>query len=271
MAAVRKHDRVYQCGTQRRSQWAFRYAANVARTGRLGSLRKVYAHSLPYGWRKPPPGQPEPSRDVLDWELWLGPAPHYPYSKALFDNWRRIHGLADPGISEWGAHTMDLCQLANNSDETSPTHYELTGAYVTATYRNGVKALLTAPPNYRKGNGVSIRFDGDDGWFYVDDRGVIEAEPQSLMSEFREERTRTWKDLRNWVNHQRNFLDCVRSRQQPVSHPSVAHRAVTACHLAVVCHEVGHALEWDPQKEELIGSPDAEALLRHSYRKPWAL
>jgi len=270
---ISSHNRIYQCGTQRRSQWAFRYAADVVRAGKLGTLRTVYAHCLPYGWRKAPPGEePVPPVEELDWDLWLGPAPVYPYSKMLFNNWRRIRGLSDPGISEWGAHTMDLCQLANNSDHTSPTHYVLTGKYVTATYENGVQAKLTAPPNYHKGHGVSIRFDGDEGWFYVDDGGVIEAQPESLMKEFREIRTRTWKDLRNWRNHQRNFLDCVRSRQQPASNPRVTHRAITACHLAVICHETGQSVQWDPVKEVIVdGSPKAKALLRHTYRKPWKI
>lgn len=268
--AVADHARVYQCGTQRRSQWAFRYAIDLARSGKLGKLRVLYAHSHSFGWRTDVlPEEPQPDREVLDWDLWVGPSPRVPFSRALFNDWRRVKGLADPGIAEWGGHGADLCQMANQSDASGPVQYRLTDGYVTATYANGVEVRFTQPPGYHPDGAISARFEGEDGWFYVDDSGNIESGPPSLAADYRAERTRSWQDLRNWTNHHRNFLDCVKTRAQPASSVEVAHRAASACHLAVLCHQLGADIRWDPATEQLVGNPAGEALLQRSLRPPW--
>ena len=268
--AVRDNKRVYQCGTQRRSQWAFRYAIDLARDGKLGKLKTLYAHAHPFGWRTDTlPAEPEPDREVLDWDLWLGPSPKLPYSRGLYENWRRVKGLADPGLAEWGGHGADLCQMANRSDESGPVGFRLTDGYVTATYANGVEMKFTQPPGYHPEGAISARFEGEEGWFYVDDGGNIESEPASLAAGYRADRTKSWEDLRNWTNHHRNFLDCVRSRQDPISSVTVAHRAATACHLAVICHLLGREVKWDPAAEKLVGDTAGEEFLKRSLRDPW--
>ncbi|MGH7969879.1 MAG: Gfo/Idh/MocA family protein, partial [Limisphaerales bacterium] len=118
---VHRYGRVYQAGTQRRSVSNFQYAVHLAQSGKLGRLRtlhaSVYVPSKNYTWL---PGEPEPARDECDWDLWLGPAPWRPYnSRYVAGGWRGHHDFEAAGnFPDWGAHTVDLCQWANQADNT---------------------------------------------------------------------------------------------------------------------------------------------------------
>jgi len=270
--AVRKHKVVYQCGTQRRSQWAYRYAVDLARSGKLGKLHTLYAHTSPYGWNpNRPPAQPLPPKDQLDWDLWLGPSPHFDYNATLVQGgWRGFKGLADCGIEEIGAHGTDLCQFARDADNTMPIHYRLAGGLVTAEYADGVKMPFVQPPNNQKHKAaVAARFDGEDGWFYVDDDGHIEASDESLIKDFRQTRTSSWQDLRNWVNHVGDFAKAVRQRSLPVSHIEATTRSIITCHLGGLVLQTGVDIQWDPATERLVGDLTAAPLLSRAYREPW--
>jgi predicted dehydrogenase len=73
----------------------------------------------------------------------------------------------------------------------------------------------------------------------------------------------------DYGRHQRNFLDCIKSRQQPVTDLESGHRVVTACHLANLSLKTGRKLVWDASKEEIVNDPEANQLLKRPYRKPW--
>ena len=270
--AVRKHKVVYQCGTQRRSQWTYRYAVDLARSGKLGKLHTLYAHTSPYGWNPNlPPARPLPPKDQLDWDLWLGPSPHFDYNETLIKGgWRGFKGLADCGIEEIGAHGTDLCQFARDADNTMPIHYRLAGGLVTAEYADGMKMPFVQPPNNQKHKAaVAARFDGEDGWFYVDDDGHIEASNEALVKDFRLTRTSNWQDLRNWVNHVGDFAKAVRQRSLPVSHIEATTRSIITCHLGGLVHQTGVDIQWDPATECLVGDLTAASLLSRAYREPW--
>jgi hypothetical protein len=136
-------------------------------------------------------------------------------------------------------------------------------------YADGLKIRFGQPPGYRPNSAIAMRFDGEDAWYYTDDAGNLDASSAAIIKDYRAERSRRWDDLRNWVDHQRNFLDCVRTRGTPASPAECAHRAATTCHLAALCHEIGGEIVWDPDKEEITNRPDANALLPRPYRAPW--
>ena len=138
---VHQTKRVFQAGTQRRSVANFQAAAALARGGKLGKLQTVYASvytpSILTAWL---PSEPTPARDVVDWDRWLGPAPWRPYNaKYVQGQWRGYWDF-DSGarLLDWGAHTVDLCQWANNADDTLPVEYEPSPTQITARYANGV-------------------------------------------------------------------------------------------------------------------------------------
>ena len=141
---MNRYGRVYQAGTQRRNVPNFMFAAELARTGKLGKLHTVHANTLAPGtkldWL---PAEPEPSKDVCDWDMWLGPCPWRPYnSKYISGGWRNHFDFHGGGILEWGSHTIDLCQWANDADKTVPVEYEPTPDGCNARYANGVKLVM---------------------------------------------------------------------------------------------------------------------------------
>lgn len=143
--AMKRTGRVFQAGTQRRSVPNFQAAVRLAHSGKLGKLHTLYASvytpEVKTAWL---PGEPTPARDVVDWDLWLGPAPWRPYNKAYVrGEWRGYYDF-DSGarLLDWGAHTVDLCQWANQADDTLPVEYEPTSTRVTARYANGVELVI---------------------------------------------------------------------------------------------------------------------------------
>jgi len=266
--AVKRHGAVYQCGTQRRSVGQFRYAVGLAHKGLLGKLHTLHAEKSPkwvqwYETSLPP--EPQPPREVIDWDMWLGPAPWRPYNSKIPT--RRFWGghldFAGGSITEWGSHTADLCQWAARADDTSAVEYEpMPGRDVRARYADGTKLI------FRGGIGrgtCGVRFEGDEGWIEVDDSGTISVEPRSLL---------TTEKLGSGYpadDHVRNFLDCVKSRALPAAHAEAAHRSITTCHAANICLRLQRKVKWDPAAEQFIGDEDANRLRARALRDPWRL
>jgi len=264
---MRRYARIFQCGTQRRSLDHFRFATNLVQRGMLGELRDVYAEKAPW-WMETYetrlPAEPEPPREEFDWDRWLGPAAWRPYHSKYASRsfWGGHLDFAGGSYTEWGSHTVDLCQWATQMDHTSPTEYEPVGTDVVARYASGLKLHITEPIG--KGS-CGVRYEGTEGWVQVDDSGHIEVHPESLRS--------AWRLGKGYPvdNHVRNFLDCVKSRQQPVSTAGAAHHSITACHVANICRRLGRPLKWDPDKEVFIGDEEANRFVSRAYRQPWRL
>ncbi len=113
---IRRTGRVFQVGTQRRNLPHFAFACELARTGKLGKLKRVYAHprgmtAMTSGWL---PAETEPAKEVVDWNMYLGPAAWRPFNSKLLDgfNFEKGGGLVGGGVLEWGSHCVDLCQWA---------------------------------------------------------------------------------------------------------------------------------------------------------------
>ncbi|MBM3333478.1 Gfo/Idh/MocA family oxidoreductase, partial [Candidatus Sumerlaeota bacterium] len=162
----RRYGRVYQAGTQRRSEENFVFVMELARTGRLGKLHTLTAHIVhglsQHKWFPP---EPEPPRDEFDWDLYLGPAPWRPYSRAYLQ-WHWHYDMHGGGLPEWGSHTFDMCQWANGADNTGPVEFEYpnndTAEGLVAQYANGVKLVCKGGPAFPGSCGV--RFTGSEGW-----------------------------------------------------------------------------------------------------------
>jgi predicted dehydrogenase len=276
---MKRTGRVFQAGTQRRSVPNFQTAVQLAHTGKLGKLHTLYATvytpQIETAWL---PGEPTPRRDVVDWDLWLGPAPWRPYNSAYVSGRWRGYWDFDSGakLLDWGAHTVDLCQWANNADETMPVEYEPSANNVTARYANGVKLVLDflkTPFGERPGwvqhlGTCPVRFVGDEGWVEVGDSGEIEVSAPALKAEL--------KDLAKPTSgldvsaHARNFFDCVKSRGETAANPRVMRHSHIACHAAALAWLLGRKLTLDPAKEEFVGDDEANGLRTHGAREPWA-
>ncbi|NOZ20906.1 MAG: Gfo/Idh/MocA family oxidoreductase [Planctomycetes bacterium] len=273
----RRYGRVFQTGTQRRSEGKFVAATQLARLGYLGKLHTVRAHlaswtPVPkFDWR---PAEPLPPKDEIDWDLWLGPCPWRPYNSAYVrGGWRGYYDFHSGDIGEWGSHTINQCQMALDSDDTSGIEYEYPGNKegegMVIRYANGVKMILQ-----RKGwhGSCGVTFEGTEGSVSVaDGYEKPEVTPASLLQEcpklVRDYQAQTQRPL----NHVRDFFNCVKTRRRTVSNAEVAHRSMTTCHAANICLWLERNLKWDPVKEEFINDPEANRFLSRAMRQPWQI
>ena len=269
---MNRYGRVFQAGTQRRSIGNFQFAVHLARSGKLGKLHTVHASiyklRVDHGWL---PAEPEPPKEVVDWDRWLGPAPWRPYNSAYVRGGWRGHFDFDSGATllDWGAHTVDLCQWANDADGTTPVAYEPDGNTIYARYANGVKLVMRHGGFRGEGQWLGlgtcpVRFEGDEGWVETGDTGGIALHPASLRGERR-------RFIRGTdpAGHARNFLDCVRSRARTASNADVMRHTHIACHAAALAWMLGRKVTLDPAKEAFVGDDEANAMRTRALRAPW--
>lgn len=276
---IHRLGRVYQAGTQRRSQANFQYAAALAHEGKLGRLQtlhaSVYVPRMSFDWL---PEEPEPAPDECDWDRWLGPSPWRPYnSRYVSGGWRGHHDFEAGGnFLDWGAHTVDLCQWANAADGSMPIEYEPTPTALVARYANGVKlvcdylpdAFGNRAPQYHTSTGTCpIRYEGDEGWVETGDNGQLILS-DNLVRTLGRAFVRPGTSA---AGHGRNFFDCVRSRAQPVCNPDIMRRSHIACLAAALAWQLGRKLTIDPVKEEFVGDSEANRMRARVTREPWSL
>jgi predicted dehydrogenase len=276
--AIRHCGRIFQAGTQRRSIANFQFAVHLAHSGKLGKLHTMHASSyyprVRHDWL---PAQPEPPQDECDWDRWLGPSPWRPYNREYVGGgWRGFDDF-DSGATllDWGAHTVDLCQWANQADATTPVEFEPAEHHITARDANGVKLVidfLKAPfvdrsPQYHTQLGTCpVRFEGDEGWVEAGDSGGVEASSESLKSEMK---GFVRSAGTNAATHTRNFVDAVKTRTPATCHPGIMRRSHTACHAAAIAWVLGRKLVFDPLKEEFGGDEEANRMRSRAMREPW--
>jgi len=275
---ARRYARVYQTGTQRLSEANHVFAIEMARTGRLGKIHTAYAHIAPwdaaqmrYDWL---PAAPQPPKEEVDWDAWLGPCPWRPYNPSyVAGGWRGHYDFHTSCIGEWGAHTFAQAQAGLDCGESSPTEYEYvpneSGDGMVTHFASGVKMILSRGDKYWHGS-CGERFDGTEGWAAAAD-GYAKPDVSSpaMLGEFKkvvgDYVARTGRAL----NHMRNFLDCVKSRQPAVASPAVMHHSMTTVHAANVCMWLKRSLKYDPVKEEFVGDEEANRFRSRAMREPY--
>jgi len=278
--AVRRYGRVFQFGTQERSSWSTRLAAEIVLNGWIGKV-----HTIKVGTRfsiSSPNYPPMPVPEGLDYDLWLGPAPWAPYTANRVSNshWFHISDYALGFLAGCGIHTIDMAAWGNGTDRTGPVEVEGTGEFprdglcdcalawnVDLRFANGVTMNFTDGNQ----NPLGVRFEGSDGWVFVKERhlgGTVDAEPKSLLR-----RPAGPDEIRLPVsnNHHQNFLECVKSRQDPVAPIEIAVRSDTLCHLSDIATRLRRKLKWDPVKEEFVGDAEAARMMGRPMREPWRI
>ncbi len=276
---IRKKERIFQAGTQRRTVTNYQQAVQMVHDGKLGRLKKmvasVYTPSQDNNWLPP---EPTPDRNVVDWNMWLGPAPWRPYNKQyVAGNWRGQWDF-DSGarLPDWGAHTIDLCQSANQSDNTMPIEYIPKENGIECRYANGVilevdflKDPFGQRPGWIQSNGTCpVRFVGENGWVETGDGGEIHLALEGNATEV----TKAGERPRGFdvVNHLRNFFDCMRTRKPTAANSTVMRRSHIACHAAALSWILQRPLKIDPATEVFVGDEEANRLKSRPQRTDWA-
>jgi hypothetical protein len=275
---ARRNRRVYQTGTQRLSEGNFTFCNEMVRTGRLGKVHTVRAHIAPWDaaemrhdWL---PGEPEPPKDEVDWDQWLGPCPWRPYNSAYIrGGWRGFYDFHTSCIGEWGAHTFAQCQVGIGQADTSAVEYKYvdnkTGDGMVTVFPNGIKMVLQLE-GWRGSCGV--KYEGPEGWVAAAD-GYSQPDVSSpaMLDDFKklvgDYQARTQRPM----SHMRDFLDCVKSRREPVANPVVMHRAMSTVHAANVCMWLKRDLRFDPVKEEFVNDAEANRFRSRAMREPWII
>jgi hypothetical protein len=276
---ARRYGRVFQTGAQRMSEPNFIFATELARRGLLGRIHTLRAHLWgqvrDVTYNEMLPAQPEPAREDLDWDLWLGPAPWRPYNQGYpgsCGTWGVFWDLA-AGVAGWGSHTIVQCQAAIGALSTSPVHYawpgNRSGDGLEARFADGVKLVLSFG-GWRGSCGV--RFEGDEGWASIAD-GYSRPDLSSprLLKEFGRLTKQYAAEEGRPFDHIEDFVASVRSRRQPVADAEVMHRSMTTNHAINLCLALGRDLSWDPSKEEFIGDRQANRMRSRATRDPWKI
>ncbi len=275
--AVRRYGRVFQAGTQQRSDRNFRFACELARNGYLGKIHTVTV-SVPSGKRllKLTPGPVPPD---LDYDLWLGPAPFKPYRENLCSyNWYFLTDYCAGWIQSWGVHHMDIALWGVPAFTAGTIEVEGTAEFLPegdADVSFGWKVRIQPPGGpllqfYDDANspfGHGVRFEGDKGWVHVV-RGGIKAEPKWLLDVAIKPGE---EHLYRSDHHQINFLECLRTRREPVAPVEACHAATTATLIADIATRTGRKLTWDWQNEQFVNDDTANRMLTRALRRPWQI
>jgi predicted dehydrogenase len=293
--------RVFQVGTQQRSEMGLRFLKAVAmvKEGRIGQVKRIVCDIGGAPTSFDIPEAPVPKE--LNWDMWLGQAPlvtyrrkenegkGYPPSRTHYE-FRWWYEYSGGKMTDWGAHHVDIASWAIGMDESGPETIEgiaehpcefqngyptrddcyntATKFDVTVMCPGGVEMhIVSESPD---GNG--ILFEGTKGRFFVS-RGSMKGKPveeleQNPISE--DTLIRLYKGKQPG-NHMRNFFECVVDRTDPISDVYSHHRAMTVCHLANIAIRLGKKLTWDAKSEQIVGDPEANQWLAREQRKGYEI
>ena len=295
--AARKYHRIVQVGTQQRSQPHFQQAAGIVKSGALGdvTLVRCWNAANANGIGNPPDGAPP---DGLDWDLWLGPAKKVPFNPNRFgvvpDAWSHFRWFWDYAggmMTDWGVHLIDIVQMAMDVDaplevSTIGSKFHLTDNRETpdtivATYRypDFVMTYENRVCNGMPINGraYGIEFLGTQATLFVDrERYELRPEPkpgtrvQDIVPVEPTVVAATAPDAH--PSHQRNFIDCVKSRQAPICDIEIGYRSSSTAILGNMAMRSGQTIVWDGKAERVTNdNAKAQALVARAYRAPWKL
>jgi len=279
--AMRRYGRVFQTGTQQRSDQKFRFACELARNGYVGKIHtvKVGAPGPEYKrtYRKPPVEEPIPAG--LDYDMYVGPAPMKPYNggRLAWPDWYLIWDYCAGFSVNWGVHHLDIANWGCPVLTSEPFELKGKAGYrddgltdnindwqAEFDYISGLRMSFTDTGNPNK---QGCRFEGDKGWVHVN-RGGIWAEPASLL----QVKIKTNEvHLYESDNHHADFLNCVRTRSDPVSPVEAGHKASYLGLITDIAGRLSRKLKWDPTAEEFIGDDEANRMLSRPMRSPWHL
>ncbi|MEI7588586.1 MAG: Gfo/Idh/MocA family oxidoreductase [Chitinophagia bacterium] len=294
--AVHRSGRILQIGSQQRSSVQFRYAAELVRNGRIGDLKTVYV-----GLPGDPGGDEEPEMPIpknLNYDAWLGSTPNVYYTEKRVHpqndysrpGWLRMEQFGAGMITGWGAHHVDCAHWAMDTEYTGPIEisghadfpksglWNVHGLFQTeGIYANGVKMIISNEiPN-------GIKFEGTKGWIFVT-RGDYRASSSDPIPANKEKPLTASDDKiinsvigANEINLYRsteqhgNWLDCIKTRLQPISPVEVGHRSCSTCLLHHVAMKLKRKINWDPMNERFINDDEANSMLNRPHRFPYEI
>jgi predicted dehydrogenase len=298
VAAARRHRKVVQVGTQRRSTPHLVDARDrVVLAGLLGRVAhvEIYCYYHMRARENPPDATPP---DYLDYEMWTGPAPMRPYNSLVHPRrWRAFMEYGNGIVGDMCIHMLDMVRWM--LELGWPRRVSSSGGIFvdrrsranitdtqTATFDFGDLTMVwqhrtwgePADPDYPWG----ATLYGDRGTlklsvhrydFTPSGQGQrIHRDVTMELDQYPEDRTE--RDLERHVapairRHMQNFLEAIRTRGRPVADIEQGHISTASCILANLSQRLNRTLTWDASQQRVVGDEEANRLLRRPYRRPW--
>ncbi len=285
--SVKQKGVVFRTDTECRSNDIMRKSAELVRNGYIGRLKHAIV-TVPTGDIAGGDGTPMPVPEGLDYEMWLGPAPDRPYAldhvhpRGDFGRpgWMRCRDYCEGMITNWGAHVLDVFQLAHNSEHGGPVEVEGTGEYpapgsglwnVLLNFKARFRYADGVTVDYVTGEAAGIRFEGEEGWIQAvwlsdgnlqagltaSNEAILKAEPKpdGIVLPRRADKE--------------DFIYAIRTGQPVMIDAETGHRACSMGQIAHIAVQTGRKLAWDPEKERFAGDEQANAMLVRAYRSDW--
>ena len=253
--AIRRYGRVFQAGSQQRSEYEGRYrrAVDLVRNGAIGELKSAYTNIGAVGLRWGGPGKPLP--DGSDRDLVVGPMSS-----------SSSGGTFSCG-GNWEQHHYDSVQWGIDGDRTGPVEIIVKPGPIAYRYASGVTVYAAAAPGTWPRFSGAAAFFGTEGRIFVGREGLV-ADPPSVLD------MPIGPDAKHVYysdSHSGNFLQCIRTRQQTICDAETAHRAMSMALLGGIANRLGRNLNWDPAKEAFSGDDEANRMLGIVARAPWRI
>ena len=286
--AVRKYERVFQTGSQQRTMTANQLGCQLVRDGAIGKVHTVLGANYASPWECALPAQTVPSG--LNWDRWCGQTEVGPYNIDIKTpranpGWISFRPWSGGEMTGWGAHGLDQVQWALDMDESGPVEMWTEGGKFdppTYTQPGSIKdgnAICEIPTvHFRYDNGVKLTlsggpgggaiFQGTDGTIRID-RGHVSSDPPEIVNDAKKKNR--FQSQGDTNEHLANWVDCIKSRRQPVADVEIGHRSTTVCHLGNIARWTGRKLRWDPKQEQFVGDADANRLLTRDQRKGYEI
>ncbi len=270
--AVRKHQRIFQVGTQQRTMEMNDYACRLVRSGGIGKVHTVLCRDYP-GPRRYTGLPEEPKPPQFDWDMWCGPTELRPYNAQLHRGWMGWRSYSGGEMTNWGAHGLDQVQWALGMDGTGPVNLWLagegSGRHVRMEYDNGVDVRFELVDTGPMGGAIFI---GDAGKIEIN-RNKFVTNPTDLAKDPpAPAKAEAWEGP-GWIArpHMQNFFDCMSTRQRPNADVEIGHRSISVCHLVNITRELGRRLRWNPNTESFPDDDEANAMVTRPRREPYQL
>ncbi len=266
---AKRTNKVFQTGSMQRSWQTFITAQKIVSSGKLGEIKKVLVNVGDPARKYDLPAQPLP--EGVDWNKWCGPAPLLGYNDKIapeivktYPNWRDYKEIGGGVLSDWGAHMFDVVQWCLGMDHTGPV------TYIPPADKNPVRGLRMFYEGGIEmvhedfGRGWGVRFIGAEGTMDVS-RNYLETTPENILQSSIPTDRETL--MREQGNHYQNWIDAIKSRQQPICDAEIGHRTATVCNAANIAYELGETLNWNPEKERFDKNRQANKMRKRKNRK----
>lgn len=288
--ASKKYNQVVQVGQQQRSGFVFNKAMEIVREGKIGNLRKINLWAnFEYG-TGPAIVPDSPVPQGVDYEMWLGPAPDRPFNQNRFHgSWRHFWDYGSGMASDWGVHLLDIALWTKNDTSGpdkvlvyagntfhEPRARETFDSMSICFPKKDIAINFDITAGLQKGPWdmmYGMAFVADDATMVVD-RNKITVYPEydNKQKKFRAEEYKYTEGKESHYEHVRNFLDCVKSRNQTVCPPEIGRASALHMHIANIAGRTGEpVLYWDEANNRFTNSEAANQLIKPNYRSPWSL